>query len=62
MTDPKASAASNQAIGGAKPASRCKTSGAPDQQEFISDECRRQDALEDDEVKEVLRAQHACER
>lgn len=62
MTDPKAAAASDEVVGNAKPAGKSKTSAVPDQQIFRSDECRVQDALEDDEVRQVLRIRHQRKR
>jgi len=57
MTNKKAAIA-NDATDSATPPSPPKTAPASDQKTFISDERRVQDALEDDEVREALRASH----
>jgi hypothetical protein len=57
MTNQKAAIA-NDATDSATPLSSRKTAQASDQKTFISDERRVQDALEDDEVREMLRASH----
>jgi hypothetical protein len=57
MADPKTVVANH----GAKPSSGAKATRASDEKRFISDERRVQDALEDDEVREVLRACHERE-
>jgi hypothetical protein len=57
MTNKKAAIA-NDATDSATPLSGPKTAQASDKKTFISDERRVQDALEDDEVREVLRTSH----
>ena len=57
MTNRKAAIA-NDVTDGAAPLSSRKTAQAAVEKTFISDERRVQDALEDDEVREVLRASH----
>jgi len=52
MTNQKTAVTNDGMTGGANPAS------SREEQSFISDERRVQDALEDDEVREVLRAFH----
>ena len=59
MTDRKTAMADDQAIGKVERAGTGQASPAPGRQKFISEECRVQDALEDDEVREALRARHA---
>lgn len=54
MTDQKAVVADH----GTKPSSAPKAKRVSGEQPFISDERRVQDALEDDEVREALRAFH----
>jgi hypothetical protein len=61
MTDQKTAVANDGATGGAKPSSSRKTTRVSHEKRFISDERRVQDALEDDEVREVLRALHERE-
>jgi len=58
MTNQKAAIANDDPTGGATPSSSGKTVQVSDEKTFISDERRVQDALEDDEVREVLRAFH----
>ena len=58
MTNPKIAVATDGTTGGANPSSSCETGRAFAQKTFISDERRVQDAREDDEVREVLRAFH----
>ena len=53
MNAPKAK---DDDAGGAMPASRRKGTQASTEQQFMSDERRVLDALEDDEVRESLRA------
>jgi hypothetical protein len=55
---PKAAIANDDMTGGANPLSSRKTAPVSDEKTFISDERRVQDALEDDEVRELLRAFH----
>ena len=50
MTDPKTAVASDDATA----AEKFANSGKPDGKRSVSDERRFQDALEDDEVREVL--------
>jgi hypothetical protein len=57
MADQKTVVASD----GAKPSCGAKPTRVSDEKRFISDEHRVQDALEDDEVREVLRAFHTRE-
>jgi hypothetical protein len=57
MTNQKAAIA-NDATDSAAPPSSPKTAQVSDGKTFISDERRVQDALEDDEVREALRALH----
>ena len=57
MTNKKAAIA-NDATDSATPPSGPKTARVSDKKTFISDERRAQDALEDDEVREALRAFH----
>jgi hypothetical protein len=57
MTNQKAAIA-NDATDSTTPPSSPKTAQASDKKTFISDERRVQDALEDDEVREALRASH----
>jgi hypothetical protein len=57
MTNKKADIA-NDATESATPLSSPKTAQASDKKTFISEERRVQDALEDDEVREALRASH----
>ena len=61
MTNPE-TAIANDAPDGATPPSRRKTAQAPGEKTFISDERRVEDALEDDEVREALRAAHEAEQ
>ena len=56
MNTPKTTQAKDDNAGGPLPKSRCKGAQAPNEQRFISDERRVQDALEDDEVRESLKA------
>jgi len=58
MTDRKTAMADDQAIGKVERAGTGQASPAPGRQKFISEKCRVQDALEDDEVREALRARH----
>jgi hypothetical protein len=58
MTNQKAAIANDDPTGGATPSSSGKTAQVSDEKTFISDERRVEDALEDDEVREVLRAFH----
>ena len=58
MTDRKTAMADDQAIGKVERAGTGQASPALGRQKFISEECRVQDALEDDEVREALRARH----
>ena len=57
MTTPKAAIA-NEVTDSTTPPSSPNKAQASDQKTFISDERRVQDALEDDEVREALRASH----
>ncbi len=57
MTNPKAAIVSNATDSATAPGRR-KTAQASDEKTFISDERRVRDALEDDEVREALRAAH----
>jgi hypothetical protein len=58
MTDQKAAVANDDTTGGANPWSSRKTAQVSAEKTFISDQSRVQDALEDDEVWEALRALH----
>jgi len=51
MTERDIVIAKDEVVHGAKPA----------KPEFISEQCRREDALEDDEVREFLKASHRLE-
>jgi len=57
MTDQKTVVADHRT----KPSSAPKAKRVSDEKRFISDERRVQDALEDDEVREALRAFHKHE-
>ena len=57
MTDQKTVVADH----GTKPSSGPKAKRVSDEKRFISDERRVQDALEDDEIREALRAFHKRE-
>jgi hypothetical protein len=58
MTKQKADIAKDDTPGGANALTSRKAAQVCDEKTFISDECRVQDALEDDEVREVLRESH----
>jgi len=58
MTNRKTAVAGAGTTDGANPSSACETERAFDENSIISDKRRVQDALEDDEVREVLRAFH----
>ncbi len=55
-------AIANDATDNATSPGRRKTAQASGEKTFISDERRVQDALEDDEVREALRASHKEEK
>jgi hypothetical protein len=59
MTDRKTAIVDDQAIGKEERAGTGQASPAPGKQTYISGQRRAQDALEDDEVREALRARHA---
>ena len=57
MTDPKKNGASKESVGGrSKLTNRSEASPVAGEERSESDEVRFQNALEDDEVREVLRA------
>jgi hypothetical protein len=58
MTNQKAAIANDDTTGEVNPLSSRKNAQVSDKKTFISDERRVQDALEDDEVWEALRALH----
>jgi hypothetical protein len=58
MTNQKAAIANDDTTDREEPLSNRKTAQVSAGKTFISDERRVQDALEDDEVREVLRALH----
>ncbi len=58
MTNQKGAITHAETTGAANALSSPKTAQASDEKTFISDERRVQDALEDDEVREALRAVH----
>jgi hypothetical protein len=62
MTNPDSVEANAQMVGEAKPASKGTLPETPAKSEFISDQCRLDDALEDDAVRELLKAGHRLER
>jgi len=58
MTNQKAAIANDDTTGGTNPLGGPMTAQVYGEKTFISDERRVQDALEDDEVREALRALH----
>jgi hypothetical protein len=61
MTDRDVVDANDKVVGEAKAAGTAPPPGSPAKPGYISDQCRFEDALEDDEVRELLKAGHRPE-